>query len=395
MTRLASALPGTCHQFGTKLVFTDGRSPNLRGVWVSDGSVAGTVPLIRYARPVFAPFCIVNLRKRLLFSTTHAGGELFESDGTAAGTKVIRRTLIRGMVAVEDRLFALEEIRGSMCLTVGDGSSANTVVLSSALPPSVVGIWAAGSKVFFHGFVAGTAELWVSDGSSAGTQRVKSFATRGTELPRLEGMSPIGSRKVFFRVVHSQSFGVELWQSDGTVLGTHPIADIYRGPGSGVDDQLTHAQGKLFFRGDDGMSGSLDGDLWSYELGAVAYEMGSGCAASGFPPRLTGTDPVVGGTMRLQVDGRPSSVGVLLLGTPAAPVTEIGFGCRLFLDLGVGFALGFQTSTTGRWQMTNVRVPNIPGTSGLRLVMQVALGGSTQLPFGLDFSSGLVLIAGN
>ncbi len=143
------------------------------------------------------------------------------------------------------------------------------------------------------------------------------------------------------------------------------------------------------------MSGSLDGDLWSNELGAVAYEMGSGCAASGFPPRLTGTDPVVGGTMRLQVDGRPSSVGVLLLGTPAASVTEMGFGCRLFLDLGVGFALGFQTSTTGRWQMTNVRVPNIPGTSGLRLVMQVALGGSTQLPFGLDVSSGLVLVAGN
>ena len=395
MTRLASVLPGSCHQFGSKLVFTDGSPPNLRGIWVSDGSLAGTVPLLRYGQPVFAPFCIVNLGQRMFFSTTHAGGQLFESDGTAAGTKAVRNASIRGMVVVEDRLFALEHINGSMCLTVGDGSAANTVVIRSSLPASVVGLWAAGSKVFFHGFVAGTTELWVSDGSTSGTRRVQSFTTPGTELPRLEGMLSVGSRRVFFRVVHSQGFGVELWQSDGTVLGTHPIADIYPGPGSGVDHQLTQARGKLFFRGDDGKSGSLDGDLWSFDVGAVSYQVGSGCAASGFPPRLTGTDPVVGGTMRVQVDGKPSSVGLLLLGTPATPVIEMGFACRLFLDLGVGFGLGFQTSPRGRWHMSNVRVPNISGTSGLRLVMQVALGPSNQGPFGLDFSPGLVLIAGN
>ncbi|MEE2886253.1 MAG: ELWxxDGT repeat protein [Planctomycetota bacterium] len=395
LTLLAKVLPGSYHRFGRRLIFTDGTPPTLRGVWITDGTVAGTLPLRTYSRMVFDPFCIVDFGGKVLFSTMNLGGELFETDGTPVGTRKLRGGVaIRAMAVAQGRLFILEEVGSTVHLTVGDGTPGGTVVLHNNLPASAQGLLVSGSRVFFHGFVGNNSELWVSDGSVTGTRMVHRFGVLSPALPRIEGMQAIGSRRVFFRVETTKGVGVELWQSDGTSQGTHLMADIQRGPGSGVDGQLAHARGKLFFRGDDGRSGSLDGDLWVADLGGLTYQVGDGCAATGFPPVLDGTDPVLGGTFDIEVEGSPQTSGVILVGLAYEPGMELGFGCRLFVDPGTGIPLHFQTSSMGRARFANNPVPNLPANLGLRLMVQVALGSTSKAPLMTDLSNGLVLILG-
>jgi ELWxxDGT repeat protein len=56
------------------------------------------------------------------------------------------------------------------------------------------------------------------------------------------------------------SSGWELWQSDGTEAGTVRVRDIYPGTGSSSPEWLTNVNGTLFFSADDGSHGS---ELWA------------------------------------------------------------------------------------------------------------------------------------
>ena len=72
---------------------------------------------------------------------------------------------------------------------------------------------------YFDQLVGGVNQLWVTDGTSAGTHLVAAFGA-GT----IANLTAIGSR-IFFTVddgVH----GSELWTSDGTIFGTYLVKDI-------------------------------------------------------------------------------------------------------------------------------------------------------------------------
>ena len=68
-------------------------------------------------------------------------------------------------------------------------------------------------------------QLWITDGTAAGTRVIKTFATGP-----IGQLTMIGGR-VYFTVddgVHGQ----ELWTSDGTSSGTVLVSDINPGAGS-------------------------------------------------------------------------------------------------------------------------------------------------------------------
>jgi ELWxxDGT repeat protein len=85
----------------------------------------------------------------------------------------------------------------------------------------------AGGRVFFtaHDGSHGR-ELWVSDGTAAGTRMVKDIRP-GTRGSRPETLTRVGTRVYF--TAHDGSHGRELWVSDGTAAGTRMVKDLTRG----------------------------------------------------------------------------------------------------------------------------------------------------------------------
>ena len=114
-----------------------------------------------------------------------------------------------------------------------------------------------GGTLFFAGTGndgTGDLELWRSDGTQAGTFRVKDI------FPGPNSSSPycfvdVGGT-LFFAATDGTS-GQELWRTDGTEAGTLRVKDIAPGGGNSTPSFLTDAGGTLFFTASDASSGEL------------------------------------------------------------------------------------------------------------------------------------------
>src|SRR5437764_5120645 len=98
-------------------------------------------------------------------------------------------------------------------------------------------------------------ELWMSDGTAAGTRQVADI-NPGPNGSNPSGLVAVGST-VFFAAddgVH----GVELWKSDGTSAGTVLVADLDLN-GSGAPARLTQVGAAVYFSASDGVTGR---ELW-------------------------------------------------------------------------------------------------------------------------------------
>ncbi len=114
-----------------------------------------------------------------------------------------------------------------------------------------------GDKLFFTGFdpINGF-ELWVSDGTEAGTNIVKDI-TPGFDSSNPDNLTVMGD-KLFFQASDPIN-GNKLWVSDGTEAGTNIVKDITSGFDSSHPDNLTVVGDQLFFTANDSSS---DYELW-------------------------------------------------------------------------------------------------------------------------------------
>ncbi|MFN8278553.1 MAG: ELWxxDGT repeat protein [Chitinophagales bacterium] len=116
---------------------------------------------------------------------------------------------------------------------------------------------ALGNKIIFSATSpANGRELWISDGTSAGTSMVKDIVS-GTDSSSPDRLVTVGS-KVFF-AAHTPGEGTELWVTDGTAVGTMMVGDINPGPSNSGPGNMTAFNGKLFFTANDGTHGN---ELW-------------------------------------------------------------------------------------------------------------------------------------
>ena len=119
------------------------------------------------------------------------------------------------------------------------------------------------SLSYFSKIVDGVEELWVSDGTVAGTRFVKPF-----NVVPFSPITVVGAR-AFFEIddgVH----GGEFWMSDGTAAGTVMVDDI-RQTGSGLPPAFfTGVDGTIFFAADDGVNGR---ELWKSDGTAAGTMM--------------------------------------------------------------------------------------------------------------------------
>lgn len=132
---------------------------------------------------------------------------------------------------------------------------------------------AANGKVYFGGkpsYEIGV-EPYVSDGTRAGTFRLKNIATSMAGDSNPTTFTKVGN-SVYFNA-SSETHGRELWVTDGTSEGTRLVIDLWPGTSSSIrrNDELPIAEfnGRALFIGNDGINGR---ELWITDGTAVGTE---------------------------------------------------------------------------------------------------------------------------
>ncbi|GEM_PF-1195728 len=191
--------------------------------WVSDGTSAGTSMLAdiypgtnwSLSAPYVGQNVFVPMGGYVFFAASDAthGSELWRTDGTTAGTSMVKD--------INPASFGSSGSSGPDELTVVNG------------------------KLVFTAFTDALGrELYVSDGTSAGTSLVKDI-NPGTNYSYIYNLTAFNNRAFFSATdgVH----GSELWASDGTGAGTSMVADINAGSSDSSPGGFTVFNSLLYF----------------------------------------------------------------------------------------------------------------------------------------------------
>ena len=111
-------------------------------------------------------------------------------------------------------------------------------------------------------------ELWRSDGTSSGTYRLTDIAA-GADNAMVSDIVGLGDGRFVFAGTGTGSTDRELYISDGTTGGTSRLKDITPGSGSGNPAMMARIGSDVYFRASDGTHGQ---ELWKTdgtEVGTV------------------------------------------------------------------------------------------------------------------------------
>src|SRR5262249_30175752 len=148
------------------------------------------------------------------------GRELWKSDGTAAGTVLVKDIRPGGSHSTPQ---FLTNVNGTLFFAANDGTNG--------------------------------VELWKSDGTANGTTLVRDINLTAGASSYPNSLANVNGT-LFFAASNGTGFlvgkGNELWRSDGTSAGTTMVKDINANSGGDSNPQyLTNVNGTLFFDATD------------------------------------------------------------------------------------------------------------------------------------------------
>gem|GEM_PF-1849405 len=242
---------------------------NGNNVWRTDGTSAGTFPLVGESTSLSDIRELTSCGNRIYFVATSAQGrELWVSFGnyasimdinkqnnTFASSDPMNLTNVNGVLyfSATDGLSGREPWRAS-----GSGNDYNRVAdiirgSGGSNPSEFEGM---NGEVYFtandgtNGY-----ELWKTNGVSAtlvkDVRPGSKLSSTPKELTNVNG--------TLYFTAYDATRGRELWKSNGTATGTVLVKDIRPGTGESVPDNLTAVGNTLYFGANDGTSGR---ELW-------------------------------------------------------------------------------------------------------------------------------------
>ena len=250
-------------------------------LWVSDGTPSGThvTKDLNNSSSDTSMDSFVTAGDQLFFRANDGvnGLEVATSDGTEAGTFMLGNFVANGDSNAD---YFVPMGNGKMLFRIDDGTapthrnlwfSNGTIagtrqITNSYVADSRSGAWAtnpenivylpATGKAYFRGWdITNGYELWTTDGTVAGTQRLKSINALGDATPDV--LTVIGD-KILMRAFDG-SHGQEPWISDGTAAGTIALGDVNTAGASSDPNFLVNATNRMFFLADDTNKGR---ELW-------------------------------------------------------------------------------------------------------------------------------------
>ena len=230
-----SSYPKHFIEFNDKLYFAASQNVTTE-LWATDGTDSGT-NLVRDIN--FSSIYLAEFDNRLYFGADgdENGTELWVSDGTSNGTRLIRNinpaTEGDSSYPYSSNPSGFTEFNNRLYFIANDGENGR--------------------------------ELWVSDGTSEGTQLLKDInepdnenSEENLEIPpgvvpdsSLPGFLIEFNNKLYFSATNDEN-GRELWVSDGTSEGTQLLKDINPGTESSTPSNFIILNDRLYFSADDG-----------------------------------------------------------------------------------------------------------------------------------------------
>lgn len=202
--------------------------------------------------------------------STLDGNNIYVSDGTEQGTKAIKKIIKVGFNPAGKFTFTNDKtfFFANDSIFVTDGSSTGTINLGLKVHNTNASNWVSdGDKIYFEGINPATNlgyELYQSDGTILGTKIVKDLNT-GSDGSDPVYLTLIG--KTLYFVANDGVKGPEIYYTDGTSAGTKLLYDIVPGPSSSSPRYLKYFGSKhLFFYQNDNVVGL---EPYSFELNIV------------------------------------------------------------------------------------------------------------------------------
>lgn len=218
---------------------------------------AGTAPTQTYATDLTAAGTVavpgmVGFRALLELGGFAYGvgldGQLWRTDGTAAGSTVLTDGAVRPALPAipppatlwNGRVWFQKTSGTALQLWSTDGTVAGTrfeVTMTGfgAASNFFTGPFAVGPRLCWFSF----GQLWSSDGTQAGSQAVANMPCNTIAYPTMF------MGRIYMGAVGGSS-GAELWSTDGTAAGTTMVADFVPGGGNSTPRQLLVSGGHLY-----------------------------------------------------------------------------------------------------------------------------------------------------
>ena len=222
-----------------------------------------------------------------------SGAEPYVTDGTAAGTKILKDINTyadadpHDLVMMNGVLFFIaHDSAGGYSLWQSDGSAAGTTQVQDSSGMSISSpnyLTVIGGTLYFTATDAdGVAKLWKSNGTAVGTVMIKDSSGASLANPRYL----VADGTTLYFVTFDSAAGFELWKSDGTNPGTVMVKDL---SGAGVSNpyNLTAFNGGVYFSAYNTVNGIYE--LWKSDgtTGGTVQAKDSGGASISSPASLT------------------------------------------------------------------------------------------------------------
>ena len=272
---------------GTLTLFAanDGTGSEL---WKTDGTEAGTVRVKDISTDTLGigsrPNNFVAFNNKIYFDalTVNEGDELWATDGTEAGTNMVADitpgtassapSLDNSIIFGNHLVFTATDSAYVPHLWSTDGTAPGTVLIkdfnvapysfaalltnyrSSDLSFSNIHTPPYNGKAFIGTYTEQATQLWITDGTAAGTGLVKDIYTGSGSNSNyfLFGDYYYTANNLFFAAQGSDAAGVELWKSDGSTAGTGLVKDINPGAKSSNPFFDFEYNNQLYITADDG-----------------------------------------------------------------------------------------------------------------------------------------------